>query len=231
MGILSAMGKRKESKRARRAAMEARQSVQDVLPIKDIDDGILYLRDGSFRIFVDYPGKNYSIFSNEQMKREAKDVSIIISSITCPFSILKYAKTAELQEGLMELEQAIDDARERAIGSRGEVLDRSSMKRLDILERHMLPQALAEASRAEQVGITNVIAFCFGAKTTIDEAERQVQTFCRLAEDRTKVAARRLGSAEVAGLLGEWLTPSSIVPGTSGAGSPVLPSGWEDDDR
>lgn len=231
MGLLDSRKKRKESARKRKAALDARRSVQDMLPINDIEDGILYLRDGGFRIFVDYPGRNYSIFSTEQMKREARDVSIIISSITCPFAIMKYAKSAESQASLIELEQAVDDARERAIGARGEVLDRAAMQRLDILERHMLPQALAEASRAEHVGITNVIAFCFDAKVPVEEAERQVQTFCRLAEDRTKIVARRLSTPEVASLIAEWMTPSSITRGTSPAGSPVLPAGWREGER
>lgn len=228
MDILTVMSERKAAKRARRSVVDARQSVQDMLPVKDIEDGVLSLRDGSFRIFVDYPAKNYSIYSSEQMRQEAKDVSVVLSSITCPFAIIKYAKTIELQEGLIELEQAIDQARERAIGARGEVLDRSSMVRLDLLERHMLPQALAEAARAEQVGITNVIAFCFSSKTPIEEAQRQVQTFCRIAQDKTKVMPRKLTSAEVTSLLGEWLTPSSIVSRSSEPGSVVLPDAWQE---
>ncbi len=216
----------KEAKQRRRKALDARQSVQEKLPLKDIRDGVLFLRDGSFRMFIDYPGKNYSIYSMEQMKREAHDVAFLLSSITCQFAIIKYPRTVESQEGLIEIEGAIDDARSRALGSHGEVLDAAAMKRLDILERRLLPQALEEASRAERVGVTNVIAFCFPAKTPMEEAERQVQGFCRLASDRTKVDARRLTTAEVAELASEWLSPSDAGAAPRAAASP-LPAGWE----
>lgn len=216
----------KQSKKRRKEVADARQSVQEKLPLLDIRGGVLYLRDGSYRVFVDYPGKNYSIFSSEQMRREAHDVSFLISSITCPFAIIKYPRSIESQEGLIEIEHAIDDARSRAIGSHGEVLDASAMARLDILERKLLPQALAEASRAERVAVTNVIAFCFDAKTPIEEAERQVQGFCKIAQDRTRICAKRLTDAEVAELLSEWLTPSDNLKGAHDPSIP-LPAGWE----
>lgn len=216
----------KQSKKRRKEVADARQSVQEKLPLLDIRDGVLYLRDGSYRIFVDYPGKNYSIFSAEQMRREAHDVAFLISSITCPFAIIKYPKSIESQEGLIEIEKAIDDARSRAIGSHGEVLDASAMARLDILERKLLPQALAEASRAERVAVTNVIAFCFDARVPVEEAKRQVQGFCKIAQERTRVCAKRLNDAEVVELLSEWLTPSDNLKGAHGAQIP-LPADWE----
>ncbi len=220
--------KAKRRSRARRKALnDARQSVQDKLPLADIRDGVLFLRDGGYRVFVDYPGKNYSIFSTEQMRREAHDVAFLISSITCPFAIIKYPKSVETQEGLIEIEQAIEDARSRAIGPHGEILDASAMNRLDILEKRMLPQALAEASRAERVSVTNVIAFCFGARTPVEEADRQVQSFCKISEDRTKVSARRLTTPEVAELVSEWMTPSDMLKGAH-AGALPLPDGWEE---
>ena len=187
----------KQSKKRRKEVVDARQSVQEKLPLLDIRDDILYLRDGSYRIFVD-----------------------LISSITSPFAIIKYPKSIESQEGLIEIEHAIDDARSRAIGAHGEVLDASAMARLDILERKLLPQALAEASRAERVAVTNVIAFCFDARTPIEEAERQVQGFCKVAQDRTRVCASRLTDAEVVELLSEWLTPSDSLKGAHDAHIP-----------
>lgn len=223
-------GKNRESKKRRKAALEARQSVQERMPLSDVRDGVLYLMDGSFRIFVDYPGKNYSIYSTEQMKREAHDVAFLVSSITVPFSIVKYVRSVESQEGLIEIERAIDEARERALGAHGEVLDGASMKRLDILERRILPQALAEASRGEHTSVTNVIAFHFDARTPLEEASRQVQTFCRIAEDRTRSRASKLDTADVVALLSEWLTPSDLLKGRGSADLP-LPRGWEEDLR
>ena len=217
----------RDAKKRRKEIADARLSVQDKIPLSDIADGVLILKDGSYRIFVDYPGKNYSIYSTEQMKREAHDVAFLISSITCPFSIIKYMHSVESQETLIEIEKAIEDARAQALGSHGEILDRSAYKRLDILERHILPQALTEAARSEHITVTNVIAFCFSAKTPMEEAERQVQGFCRVSEDRTKVRATRLGTPEVVDLLTEWLTPSDIVKGVSPEVA-VLPSGWKE---
>ncbi len=211
----------RESRKRRKAAIEARQSVQDRLPLSDVHDGILYLTDGSFRIFVDYPGKNYSIYSIEQMKREAHEVAFLVSSITVPFSIIKYVRSVETQEGLIEIERAIDEARGRALGTHGEVLDVASMKRLDILERRILPQALAEAARGEHTSVTNVIAFHFDAKTPMEEASRQVQAFCRIAEDRTRSRATKLDTVEVVTLLSEWLTPSDLLKGSGGDAVPL----------
>lgn len=216
----------RDSRKKRKQAIEARQSVQDRLPLADIREGVLYLKDGSYRIFVDYPGKNYSIYSAEQMRQEAHDVAFLISSITCPFAIIKYVRSVESQEGLIEIEQALDDARSRALGAHGEVLDKAAFKRLDLIERHILPQALTEAARAEHLSVTNVIAFMFDAKTPIEEAERQVHGFCRISEDRTKVRAERLGTADVVALLSEWLTPTDILKGTS-SDTVVLPAQWD----
>ena len=74
--------------------------------------------------------------------------------------------------------------------------------------------------------VTNVIAFCFDAKTPIEEAERQVQGFCKIAQDRTRICAKRLTDAEVAELLSEWLTPSDNLKGAHDPSIP-LPAGWE----
>lgn len=216
----------RDSKRKRKQALETRQSVQDRLPLADIQEGVLYLKDGSYRIFVDYPGKNYSIYSAEQMRQEAHDVAFLISSITCRFAIIKYVRSVESQEGLIEIEKALDDARSRALGAHGEVLDKAAFKRLDLIERHILPQALTEAARAEHLSVTNVIAFMFDAKTPIEEAERQVHGFCRISEDRTKVRAERLDTPDVVALLSEWLTPTDILKGAS-TDSVVLPSQWD----
>lgn len=219
--------KDRESKLKRKRAIETRQSVQDRMPLADVREGVLYLRDGGFRIFVNYPGKNYSIYSNEQMRQEAHDVSFLISSITCPFAIIKYVRSVESQDGLIEIEQALDDARSRAVGPHGEVLDKAAFRRLDLIERHILPQALTQAARAERVSVTNVIAFIFDPRTPVEEAERQVQGFCRIAEDRTKVRAERLGTADVVALLSEWLTPSDILKSPSSS-SVILPSEWDE---
>lgn len=192
----------------------------------DIRDGVLYLRDGSYRIFLNYPGKNYSIYSAEQMRQEAHDVAFLISSITCPFAIIKYVRSVESQDGLIEIEQALDDARSKALGTHGEVLDKAAYQRLDLIERHILPQALTEAARAEHLSVTNVIAFQFDPKTPIEEAERQVSGICRISEDRTKVRAERLSTPEVVALLSEWLTPTDILKGSS-ADSIVMPNQWD----
>lgn len=217
----------RDSKRKRKQAIETRQSVQDRLPMADIREGVLYLKDGSYRIFVDYPGKNYSIYSAEQMRQEAHDVAFLISSITCSFAIIKYVRSVESQEGLIEIERALDDARSRALGSHGEVLDKAAFKRLELIERYILPQALTEAARAEHLSVTNVIAFAFDAKTPMDEAERQVQGFCRISEDRTKVRAERLDTPDVVALLSEWLTPTDILKDAS-SDSVVLPAQWDE---
>ena len=89
------------------------------------------------------------------------------------------------------------------------------------------PKHSVEASRAERVAVTNVIAFCFDAKTPIEEAERQVQGFSRdRAAIGTRVCAKRLTDAEVAELLSEWLTPSDNLKGAHDPSIP-LPAGWE----
>lgn len=202
----------KEREAAREEAERARRSVQDVLPLRDIRDGVLYLKDGSFRIYVEYPSRNYSIYSPEQKAAEARANAAALSAISTTYAILKYPKTVSSQAQLVAIDRAIADARMRAYGDSGGRTDAGALNRLRLLEAHVRPQAQVVASKGDRIEWTSVIAFCFEAGRDVGEARRQVDSFARIAEAKTKLRPTPLATSQILELLELWLTPNHVDP-------------------
>lgn len=195
---------------AREDAARARRAVQDVLPLRDIRDGVLYLKDGAFRIYVEYPSRNYSIYSPEQKAAEARANAAALSAISTTYAILKYPKTVSSQAQLVLIDRAIADARKRAYA--GGAPDAGALNRLKLLEERVRPQAQALAAKGDRIEWTSVIAFCFDAERNVDEARRQVDSFIRIAESKTKLRPAPLSTSQILELLELWLTPTRVDP-------------------
>ena len=198
--------RKKELEAAREEVARARQSVQDVLPLRDIRDGVLYLKDGSFRIYVEYPSRNYSIFSPEQKAAEARANAAALSAISTTYAILKYPKTVSSQAQLVLIDRAIADARKRAYVDGGA----PAAGALNRLKQRVRPQAQTLAAKGDRIEWTSVIAFCFDADRNVDEARRQVDSFSRIAEAKTKLRPTSLSTSQILELLELWLTPTRV---------------------
>lgn len=217
--------RKRELEAAREEAARARQSVQDVLPLRDIRDGVLYLSDGSFRIYVEYPSRNYSIYSPDQKAAEARANAAALSAISTTYAILKYPKTVSSQAQLVLIDRAIADARKRAYAGGGAPAA-GALNRLKLLEERVRPQAQTLAAKGDRIEWTSVIAFCFDADRNVDEARRQIDSFSRIAEAKTKLRPVPLSTSQILELLELWLTPTRV-----GADKPVyvrvpLPKGY-----
>lgn len=216
----------KELEAARDEAERARAAVQDVLPLRDIRDGVLYLKDGSFRIYVEYPSRNYSIYSPDQKAADARANAAALSAISTTYAILKYPKTVSSQAQLVCIDRAIADARKHAYGDAAGAPREGALNRLRLLEAHVRPQAQAVAAKGDRLEWTSVIAFCFEAGRNVDEARRQVDSFARIAEAKTKLRPRQLSTSQILELLELWLTPNHVDPGKPVYVRTPLPRGY-----
>lgn len=217
--------RKRELAAAREEAERARRSVQDILPLRDVRDGVLYLRDGSFRLYVEYPSRNYSIYSPEQMEAEARANAAALSAISTTYAILLYPKKVSSQAQLVLIDRAIADARKRAYAGGGAPAA-GALNRLRLLEERVRPQAQALAAKGDRIEWTSVIAFCFDAARSVEEARRQVGSLIRIAEAKTKLRPVPLSTSQILELLELWLTPNHVD-----AGKPVyvrapLPKGY-----
>ena len=80
------MEKRKTGARRRQAGRKRTAIVQDVLPIADVKGPYAIMKDGSRVGFLELPGINHSLYTEEQKKDEAYAMADVIASIPVEFA-------------------------------------------------------------------------------------------------------------------------------------------------
>ena len=133
------MEKRKSGARRSQAGRKKTAIVQDVLPIADVKGPYAIMKDGSRVGFLELPGINHSLYTEEQKKDEAYAMADVIASIPVEFAILKYPLPAPAAQQLTEIDRAISRERSAMFSAPTPQAREAAELKVKILEQHMRP--------------------------------------------------------------------------------------------
>ena len=186
------MEKRKTGARRRQAGRKRTAIVQDVLPIADVKGPYAIMKDGSRVGFLELPGINHSLYTEEQKKDEAYAMADVIASIPVEFAILKYPLPAPAAQQLTEIDRAISR------------------------ERSAMFSAVREATSGARTVWPNWVALRFSAKMPEEQARRTMDMVEKMCDEKLGEPARRAEESDVRTLLELYLTPSAVAGSSLG---------------
>lgn len=210
------MEKRKTGARRRQAGRKRTAIVQDVLPIADVKGPYAITKDGSRVGFLELPGINHSLYTEEQKKDEAYAMADVIASIPVEFAILKYPLPAPAAQQLTEIDRAISRERSAMFSAPTPQAREAAELKVKILEQHMRPDAVREATSGARTVWPNWVALRFSAKMPEEQARRTMDMVEKMCDEKLGEPARRAEESDVRTLLELYLTPSAVAGSSLG---------------
>lgn len=197
--------------------------VQRRMPVADISGHFAFMKDGSLRGYMVFPGINHSVDTEKQMISAADADADILAGIDVEFMIAKYPVRISSSRQLVLVDRAI--ARERAamFDSRTPEMAASHARRVQILEEHVRASAQRESLSGSRVSWPSWMILYFPAGTDAADADRAMRNIIRTANAGKSEPPRFATENEVRELWQLYFTPNTINPRPAPANQPVLP--------
>lgn len=185
-----------------------KDSVQDAMPLADIQGNLAIVRDGSLRAFVRVVGANHSVYDFERKAGEALKTADILAAVPTDFAILRYPCPSTDSQQVSLIQKAI--AREEAELSRcSGGRKRAVEKRLELIHDRLLAAARREEYGPQALEWKTWIALSWPPKTQIEEAMSDIEAVSRAAGEAFGSYAAAADEAEMRDLMRLYLVPQA----------------------
>lgn len=197
--------------------------VEDLMPLADIRGGWIFLKDGSYRACLSWPGRNQSLDTEAERYAKALADARMLSAADTRMAILKYPEVTS-SSAQLDLVDAAIEREERALLSCPEGPEKEMHRRkAEILRDGMREDALIESMGSGRVSWPTALIMCFEAGHDVDHAKQSVDNFIKAANEYVENAPRWMTEAEVRHLLQLYFTPDTVSDVAAPRGSAVLP--------
>lgn len=140
----------------------------------------------------------------------------VIASIPVEFAILKYPLPAPAAQQLTEIDRAISRERSAMFSAPTPQAREAAELKVKILEQHMRPDAVREATSGARTVWPNWVALRFSAKMPEEQARRTMDMVEKMCDEKLGEPARRAEESDVRTLLELYLTPSAVAGSSLG---------------
>ena len=199
------------------------ETAQDAMPLAAIRGHFAWMKDGSYRAYFLWPGRNQSIDTPAERMSNAFRDAAVLSSIDVRFSIMKYPEQVSSSRQLAAIDAAIEREK-RAYFAAADPAQREARRlRVAILEGSMREEAVREAMGAGRTNWPTYIAMDFPAGRDTALAEQTISNFLRVASGSMERPPELLGERGIRHLYQLYFTPSSVSDIAAGAADAILP--------
>ena len=228
LAIAAALPAKKPSGGAKKAASGKRgrrpaASAQDALPLAAIKGHFAWMKDGSYRAYFLWPGRNQSIDTPaERMAKAFRDASVL-SCIDVRFAIMKYPEQVSSSRQLAAVDAAIEREKRAYFAAKDSAQREARRLRIAILEGEMRESAVREATGSTRTSWPTYLAMDFPAGRDTALADQTISNFLRIAEDTLEQPPELLDERGIRHLFQLYFTPSPDADAAADAGTPILP--------
>ena len=199
------------------------KSVQDLMPLADIRGCWAFMKDGSYRAYMRWPGRNQSLDTDAERYAKALKDAAVLGSIETRFAILKYPESINSSRQLVLVDAAIA-REEKAFFAAPDGPEREVHRRkLAILRDNMREAALKETLGSDRLSWPPCLVFCFPAGKDMKIAKESLDNIIRLAGETMENAPRYMDEREIRHLYQLYFTPHTVSDVAATKGSAALP--------
>lgn len=208
--------------RARRGEDEG-ELVQDIMPLASIEGHFAFMKDGSYRGYMLWPGRNQSLDTYDERVAKALVDASVISSIDTKFSIVKLPEKINSSHQLNLVDRAIKREEDSFFSAKTDEEREYHRKRLGYLTENMRASALRESLGSERMSWATYIVFSFPASRDVELADSMMGNMLRLAADVMENPPRYLDEREIRHFYQLYFTPGTVTDVAATPGSAIGP--------
>lgn len=129
-------------------------STESIFPLVSVENGFVYVRDGSKEVVLTFPGKDTSVMNEDQQERYAEDISRVLSGITGDvFSFSWIPEKISSEANLNLARQRLEELKKQYYNEKMSPEKKASVQAvIRLLQEHVIPeiQLLALSSSSVQ---------------------------------------------------------------------------------
>ena len=197
--------------------------VQERMPLCDIEGHYAFMKDGSYRAYMLWRGRNQSIDTKDERIAKALIDSTVLGSIDSKFSIVKLPEKINSSHQLNLVDAAIKREEDAFFNSSDNETRELHRMRMNLLSKHMRQDALKESFSSDRMSWSTYLVFYFPAKKDIDSAEQMMNNMLKVAEDVMENPPRYLNEAEIRHFYQLYFTPGTVTDVAAPTGTAVIP--------
>lgn len=199
------------------------KSVQELMPLADIRGCWAFMRDGSYRAYMFWPGRNQSLDTDEERYAKALKDAAVLGSIETRFAILKYPERINSSRQLMLVDNAIEREEKAFFSSPDGPVKEMHKRKLELLRDGMRESALRESLGGDRLSWPTYLVFDFPAGKDVESAKQMLDNIVRLAGETMENPPRYMDEREIRHLYQLYFTPETVSDVAAPKGSAVLP--------
>ena len=198
-------------------------SVQELMPLASIEGHFAFMKDGSYRGYMLWPGRNQSLDTYDERVAKALIDASVIGSVDGKFSIVKLPEKINSSAQLNLVDSAIEREENAFFAAKTDEDREFHRTRLAILTEHMRNDALRESLSSQRMNWMTYIVFHFPAGREIGLADSMMDNMLRLAADVMENPPRYLDEREIRHFYQLYFTPGTVSDVAATPGSAVSP--------
>lgn len=222
LSILLALAASRAGGKARRADDDA-ELVQDIMPLASIEGHFAFMKDGTYRGYMLWPGRNQSLDTYDERVAKALVDASVISSIDTKFSIVKLPEKINSSHQLNLVDRAIKREEDAFFSAKSDEEREYHRKRMGYLAENMRMSALKESLGSERMSWATYLIFSFPASRDVSLADSMMDNMLRLAADVMENPPRYLDEREIRHFYQLYFTPGTVTDVAATPGSAVRP--------
>lgn len=209
--------------KSRTSRAKGQSSVQDVFPVADIRGHWAYMKDGSYRAYVKWPGRNQSLDTEaEKVTKMLADASVF-SAIKTTFMIIACPEKINSSYQLDLVDRAIE-RESRAFFATDDPAEKHLHKlRLEKLEKYFREDAIRESYGQERLSYPVYLVFCYEAGKDQYLAQEELDNVMREASKWAENPPYYCDEKEIRHLYQLYFTPGAVSDIAAPKGLAILP--------
>lgn len=196
-------------------------SVEELMPVADIRGHWAFMKDGSFRCCLKWPGRSLSISTEDERIAFAVQDSKVLGSLEQQFAIAKLPERVRSNRQLELVNAAIDREQEEYQAPKSAEAAEACRIRLKLIEDHLKEDAINESMHEDHLEWPAYLVVCFPKGTEIERAQEDMDIFMRRARESVDEPPYYLDEAGIRHMYQLYFTPDSVSDVAEPAGIPV----------